>query len=298
MGRKRMAAAFLLMLLFGLFIQAACVPAEALEKDPDDTFISLGADLTGAEKNIVLGIFGIEEADLGAYNVTTVTNQEEHQYLDPYLDRGTIGDRALSSVMVTIREKGYGIHVTTHNISYCTVGMYQSALATAGIRDADIMVAAPFSISGTAALIGAIHSYEGLTGQVMDSGQIDAASRELAVSSGLGMVLEDPDRAEQLIGMIKNEVIANDYSREEMGSIIEKTAYEIQISLTEEDRQKILDLMDEMKGLDLNIDDLKGQVSAVYSKLQDVDLSVEKEQAKGFLDRLWERLEHLVMALF
>lgn len=297
MGRRRMTAVFLLTLLF-IFIQTVCVSADVIDADTEDSFISLGADLTGAEKSIVLGIFGIEEEDLGVYRVISVTNQEEHQYLDAHMDRGIIGDRALSSVMVTSREKGYGIHVTTQNISYCTVGMYQSALATAGIRDADIIVAAPFSISGTAALIGAIRSYEGLTGQVMDSEQIEAASQELAVASSLGMALEDPARAEQLIGMIKNEVIANDHSREEVGAIIDKTASEMQISLTEGDRQKILDLMDEVKGLDLNIDDLKQQVSAVYSKLQKVDLGVEKEQAKGFLDRLWEKLEHFIVALF
>lgn len=304
MNGKRIVAVLLVFSVFHIFsiqvfsVQAAPVTAGGSGRDQGNTFIALGADLTEAEKDIVLGLFGLDEADLDVYRTTTVTNQEEHQYLGEYLDRGVIGNRALSSVMVTSREEGYGIHVTTQNISYCTVGMYQNALATAGVKDADIMVAGPFSISGTAALVGAIRSYEGLTGQAMDSDQIDAANRELAVASQLGQTLDDPAQAEQLIGMIKNEVISSEYSREEVRGIIDQTAAEMQISLTEEDEQKILDLMDQVKSLDLDVDTLKQQVADLYTKLQNVDLSVEKEQAEGFLERLWGKLEGFMVALF
>ncbi len=304
MNGKRMIAVLLIFCVFCIFsaqvflVQAAPVTAGGSGRDPGDTFIALGADLTEAEKDIVLGLFGLDETDLDVYRTITVTNQEEHQYLGAHLDRGVIGNRALSSVVVTSREEGYGIHVTTQNISYCTVGMYQNALATAGVRDADIMVAGPFSISGTAALVGAIKSYEGLTGQIMDSEQIDAANQELAVASQLGQTLEDPARAEQLIGMIKNEVISSEHSREEVRGIIDQTAAEMQISLTEEDKQKILDLMDQVKSLDLDVDALKQQAANLYSRLQNMDLSVEKEQAEGFLERLWEKLEGFIVALF
>lgn len=295
MDRRKKAAFLLALLVFSM--QVISVFGDSLDRRPDNSYISLGADLTDAEKNIVLSHFGLDEADLAAYPVIFVTNQEEHQYLGGYLDRGVIGERALSSVMVTAREEGYGIHVTTQNISYCTVGMYQNALATAGIKDADIAVAGPFSISGTAALVGAIKSYEGLTGQAMDHDQIDAANQELAVSSELGKVLDNPAQAEQLVSIIKDRVISNDYNLEEVGGVIDQTAAEMEISLTQADRQKILDLMGQVKDLDLDIEDLKQQVSNLYEQLQSVDLSVEKEQAKGFLNRLWEKLEGFVYSL-
>lgn len=296
MSRSRVAA-FLLVLL-SLTMQIVCVHAAESDINSANSFISLGADLTDAERQIVLGFFNLDEVDLSNYNVITITNQEEHEYLDAHLDKGLIGNRALSSVMVTTREKGYGIHVITQNISYCTVGMYQNALATAGIKDADIMVVGPFSISGTAGLLGAIRSYEGLTGQAMDSEQIEAANQELAVSSRLGQVLDDPVRAEQLISIIKDKVIDNDYSQEKVGEIIDQTAAEMQISLTEEDRQRILELMDQVDKLDLNMEDIKLQISDLYAQLQNVTLHVEEEQAKGFLNRLWERFESFVMTLF
>lgn len=295
MGRRRKAAFLMALLIFS--VQAVSVSGDEFDRNSDNSYISLGADLTDAERNIVLSYFGLDEEDLESYPVISVTNQEEHQYLGDYLDRGVIGGRALSSVMVTTREEGYGIHVTTQNISYCTVGMYQNALATAGLKNVDIRVAGPFSISGTAALVGAIKSYEGLTGQIMDSEQIDAANRELAVSSELGKVLDNPAQAEQLVSMIKEQVISNDYNLEELGKIIDQTAAEMQISLTEGDKQKILDLMSQVNDLDLNIEDLKQQVSHIYEQLQSVGLSVEKEQAKGFLNRLWEKLEHFMYSI-
>ena len=49
-----------------------------------------------------------------------------------------IGTRALSSVLIEKKDKGNGIKVTTSNITYCTTGMYQNALATAGVTDADV----------------------------------------------------------------------------------------------------------------------------------------------------------------
>ena len=74
-----------------------------------------------------------------------------------------IGTRALSSVTVEQKDDGNGVNVTTQNISYCTSGMYRNALITAGIKNADVKVAGPFKISGTAALVGVMKAYEEVT---------------------------------------------------------------------------------------------------------------------------------------
>ena len=106
---------------------------------------------------------GIELTDLDKYDVVYVNNDEEHKYLDSYISKSEIGKRSLSSVLITEDKKGAGLSVSTHNINYCTVGMYKNALATAGIADAKIIVAGPFPISGTAALVGTLKAYEEMT---------------------------------------------------------------------------------------------------------------------------------------
>ena len=124
--------------------------------DGETPYISFGADLrAGRESERCWNYFGLTEADLEKCNVNTVTNAEEHQYLDAYVTNDHIGSRALSSVAVMEAKKGSGITVTTKNINYCTASMYENALATAGVEDANVVVVGPFDMSGTAALIGA-----------------------------------------------------------------------------------------------------------------------------------------------
>ena len=63
-------------------------------EDGDTPYISFGADLREDEKAKVLELFGITEADLEKCDVNTVTNAEEHQYLDAYITNDHIGSRS------------------------------------------------------------------------------------------------------------------------------------------------------------------------------------------------------------
>ena len=151
----------------------------------DKPYLSLGADLTPDQRATVLGFMGIELTDLDKYDVVYVNNDEEHKYLDSYISKSEIGTRSLSSVLITEDKKGAGLSVSTHNINYCTVGMYKNALATAGIADAKIIVAGPFPISGTAALVGTLKAYEEMTGKKLDDKVTDAAMDELVTTGEL-----------------------------------------------------------------------------------------------------------------
>ncbi len=151
-------------------------PLSAKADQIDAPYLALGADLNETEKSTVLSLLEINEADLSSYQVITVTNADEHKYLDSYLDSSVIGTRALSSVLIEKKDKGNGIKVTTSNITYCTTGMYQNALATAGVTDADVRVAGPFNISGTAALVGAMEAYSNMTGETLKAENADAGT--------------------------------------------------------------------------------------------------------------------------
>lgn len=277
-------------LLTASMIFALPVTAMADREDAilDKPYISLGADLNPTERATVLQLLGVSESDLANYTVTEITNAMEHEYLDSYLSSSLIGSRALSSVLVEGKEEGYGIKVTTNNISYCTVSMYQNALATAGIKNADIKVAGPFKISGTAGLVGAIKSYENMTGQKISDENVETATNELVVTSDIGENIGDSEKAAELVGFVKNEVASGNLSEDEISSLIDEAASEMQISLSEEDKQKILDLMDKINGLDLDVNQLKEQVEGLYEKLQDLDLDIQinSEQAQNFFQRL------------
>lgn len=269
------------------------------------TYLSLGADLNDQEKATVLDLLGIAGEDLDNYEVYEVTNDQEYEFLGSYMDASLIGDRALSSAMVTEREDGYGIQVETHNIIYCTKGMYQNALATAGVENADVVVAGPFEITGTAALVGAMKAYEKMTGEVIDPELADGATNELIVTSDLADSIGDSGKAEELIAAIKEIVVANEYTDpEEIEAVIDDVANKLEISLSEEDRQLIRELMEKLGSLDLNLENIKKQASALYDRISNLDLSdygITEESVNGFfasIGQFFVDLFNKIMSLF
>lgn len=242
------------------------------------SYVSLGADLTDKEKETVLNLLNIDNID--DYEVEYITNEQEHEYLDEYLSASVIGHRALSSVF--IQEGGSGIEVKTYNIGYCTEGMYRNALATAGMENASVTVAGPFNISGTAALVGAMKAYESMTGEKVSEENLDAANQELVVT---GEVAESvgQEEAEQLMALVKEKVIAEDLKQpEEIMQAVDDAAQQLEISLSEEDKQMIRDLMKKIGSLDLNIDQLREQAKEIYNKLEDMGLKFDQ----SFFDKL------------
>ena len=121
----------------------------------------------------------------------------------------------MSSVVVEKKEEGTGIKVKTSNISYCTTGMYQNALATAGLENAEVRVAGPFNISGTAALVGAMKAYGEMTGETINPENADAATEELVITSELGESLGEQEQAEALIGAVKDIIVAEEVEEPE-----------------------------------------------------------------------------------
>lgn len=273
--------------------------ADRVDAVLDKPYVALGADLNPSEREKVLGLLGVTEEDLKGYDVITVTNADEHKYLDSYLDAGVIGSRALSSVMVVGKETGNGINVNTSNISYCTPGMYRNALITAGVEDADITVAGPFSISGTAALVGAIKAYETMTGEEVSEESLDAANNELVITGEIVESVGDADKVEELIALVKQEVAQGEISsREDIARLVDQAVEELEVQLTDEDREKIVGLMDKIEGLDLNVDAIKQQAQDLYEKLDRLDFQFDKESVGNFLTRIVDAIVGFLRNLF
>ena len=80
------------LLLTGVIMASCSMPVYADREDAklDVPYISLGADLNAQEKASVLELLGVSEKDLEDYTVATVTNKDEHNYLDSYLDKSAL----------------------------------------------------------------------------------------------------------------------------------------------------------------------------------------------------------------
>lgn len=237
-------------------------------KKNDKPYLALGEDLSAEQRATVLAIMGIDASKLSDYDVVYINNSEEHQYLGSYIDSDKIGSRSLSSIVIVQREKGNGIQISTNNISYCTVGMYKNALATAGIQDADIIVAAPFAISGTAALVGVFKAYTQMTGDVIDEENIDAALHELVVTGNLEASGGDSDEIEGMIAYVKQAVVEHDLSDEtEIREAIAKGCKKFNITLNDEEINEIVKVMQKISDLDLDLDKILNAAQSVYDKI-------------------------------
>lgn len=281
--------------------------ADAIVENEHVPYLALGADLTDAQLDVVLAEMGISKEELANYNVVYITNEEEHEYLDGYIDSSVIGTNALSCVMVKETNTGSGLRLTTRNIDYCTIAMYRNALVTAGVENADILVVGPFPLSGTAALIGAMKAYENMSGETLEEEAKTAALAELVitgevVSSGAGE--EEANKLQEFIDYVKAEVIAGDLADwDAILDVIENAELEFDISLTDEQKEKIAELMQKIADLDIDPSKLLEQVGDLYDKYGETILAEAKEVLDGIFTEevkqsLWDSVKSFFSTLW
>ena len=240
-------------------------------KKDDKPYLALGADLSDDQKNTVLSLMGIDPANLANYNVTYVTNAQEHQYLDSYVDSSKIGSKSWSSVVIVKRKKGNGLNISTNNITYCTVGVYKNALTTAGITDADIIVAGPKPISGTAALVGIFEAYEAMTGEAVQDNVVDAALNELVVTGELEASIQGltDQEVEEFIAYIKSLIAEKGLTDEKsINEAIDEACDKYGVTLSDDERQKIVDLLLKITSLGIDLSGLVDYAASLYNSFK------------------------------
>ena len=204
--------------------------------------------------------------------------------------------RALSSVVIVKREKGEGIHISTKNISYCTVGMYKNALATAGLEDADVIIAGPFPLSGTAALIGAMKAYADMEEETIDTDSLDAAMNEIVVTGELNESLGEDVQTEEFMAYVKQKVVEGGLkSKDRIQEVIAEACDKFEIVLNDSEKAQVASLMEKIGSLDINVDSLLEQAGSIYDSLK------EMEKSSGFLSRIaafFKDLFNAVMQFF
>lgn len=263
-------------------------------KKSDKPYLSLGADLSEEQRASVLAIMGINPENLEQYDVSYVTNAEEHQYLDAYVDASQIGSKSWSSIVIVEREKGNGLNISTNNISYCTVGMYKNALATAGVTDADIIVAGPQRISGTAALVGIFKAYEQMKGEEIQENVVDAALNELVITGELAESIEglDNEEVEEFIAYVKS-VIAKENLSDEAGinQAINEACEKYGVTLSDSERQQIQDLLLKISSLGIDLSGLVDYAESLYNSYKDGgEININKEGIFAAIEHYFSKM--------
>lgn len=278
---------FLLLLMFSLSFQPVMAAV-------GDRVITLGADLTPKEKQDILAEFNQAAND----KIIVVTFDDEVHYFPGTTRTG----RELSSSLITFKDKGNGIQVTkSSNITQVSNEMYQNALLTAGIQDADISVTAPEPVSGTAALTGIFKAFETTTGKKLNTDRVQAANQEITDTAKLGQNLGDQKLAADFIKRLKEEVQKNRPQTDaDYQNLIEKVAKEMGIQLTPEQIQSLVDLLKKLNSLNIDWASLGSQLQNIGKKVGDYTKE-HPQQVNAILDffkQVITSLQHLISSLF
>lgn len=270
-----------------------------------DTIAILGEDLTDQEKDDLMKEFGVTQDTV----ILTISNAEEHEALDGLIPAAQIGTRAISSVMVTYKKAGSGMNIRMSHITYVTPQSYADALITLGITDADIVVSAPYDVSGTAALTGIMKGFEKLTGETIDEEVKEAVNEEALLSTDLAQELTDAlgtDDAQETVSNIISDIKVainekNPQTVEEIEQIIRDVLQKYGITISDELFNRLVALFNKMKDLDIDWQQVANSIeegaNQLFDKLMD---SANSDEARGFfqkigdwLSKLWEQIKSL-----
>ncbi|EKF34829.1 DUF1002 domain-containing protein [Bacillus xiamenensis] len=247
-----------------------------------DVIVTLGQDLTAADRQKVLDELNPPE------NATKieVTNKEEHEYLGKYIPSSQIGSRALSSSSITIEKSGSGLTVDTHNIKTITDEMYLNALMTAGVKDAKVVVTAPFEVSGTAALTGLLKAYEVSSDKAIPEDVKQVANEELVTTSKLGDSI-GKDNASALIAKIKDDIAKNGVPKttKEVEEKVDQAASDLNLNLTQEQKDQLVSLFDKMKNINIDWKQVGSQIDKAKDKITKF---IESDEGKNLLQKIWD----------
>ena len=261
----------LMCILLAMCILCSFGSALAVNAQPGEARAVIGANLTEEQIATVYSMFNVER---GSVTELRVTNAEERSYLENFVDSSLIGTNSISCAYIEILEEGEGLQIATQNLSWCTQEMFVNALVTGGISDARIIVAAPFEVSGTAALTGIYKAYEDITGEKLDEAAKLLSTQELVITGELADEIGSYDAVEIVneLKLILNET--KNMTDEELKAQIETIASEYNIKLVDSQYDQLISLCRAFENMDS--DELKAKVEYVQNTAKKLAEAQEK----------------------
>lgn len=284
---KRIAA-----VICSLSLAVALVPTPAFADSGE--IVTLGADLSQEQKDTVLNFFGLDENSLNNVEVITVTNKDEHEYCDDSIPSSVTGSRTLSCSYIQPTTSG-GIQVKTANLTYVTSSTLYNALQTAGVENCNLVVTAPFEVSGTGALTGVFMAYKE-QGKAIDSAKADAAVDEMYTTAG--MQQEYGDDIAKVISDVKSQALSSaaDMTDAQIRQLIKDKAAEYGVNITDSDIDSLVSLIDKLKKLNYDADAFSKTLQDATDALN--NLTSQSEGFVGWLQGLMSSIGDFFSGLF
>ena len=247
-------------MIAALFCSACLVAGSVNPVFADATkVVTLGADLSDAQKQTMMKYFNVSADQV---QILTVTNQDEHNHLDNIAPQEQIGSHTLSCAYVKPTQSG-GIKVRTANLNWVTGNMIATSLSTSGVKNCEVIAACPMEVSGTGALTGIQMAYEKASGEKLDATKTKLANQEIVTTGELADKV-GKDQATTVVNQSKMDVIQNDVQNaDEIQNIVINVANQNNISVNQDDIDKIVSLLQQIAQQGYNYDDVKQTLEQV-----------------------------------
>ncbi|XKE95245.1 DUF1002 domain-containing protein [Metaplanococcus flavidus] len=262
---KKLIATIAMILMVSTLIPSWAAANVGINEKYGVPIVVYGGNLSEDEKASVAESLSVEEeAEVEEIEVTG-------EDLVTYIKDGDTRARMFSSAKITRKDEGEGLViqiVTPDNITQVTTEMYANAMLTAGIENATVEVAAPKPVTGHSALVGIYKAYE-VNGEQLDPERTDVANDELEVATELAEGVDEAKVSELLTEIKKQIAEQNPASREDVEQIVEEQLSKLQIELSPEDRQLLIDLMDRIRQLDIDFSQWSTQLEDLSKTIED-----------------------------
>lgn len=237
--------------------------------------VTLGANLSEEQKTSMYDYFGTSADKV---ETIEVTNADERKYMEGIASEAQIGTRTYSCSYVEPTTSG-GIQVKVANLTFVTSSMIASTLTTSGVENCNVVAASPIEVSGTGALTGIMMAYETASGETLNEDQKATATEELITTGELADAVGQQE-ATDLMNEVKGEVIEEGLTDpSEIQDAVNDAAEKYNITLTQEQMDKITALMESISQYDYDVKAFKETLDNLSGK------------EEGFFAKIWESIK-------
>jgi len=248
--------------LLGLFVLlvAMAVQAGFAQEKPQGKTITLGESLNDPQRQELLDYFKADPDD----DVRTVTFDDTVKAMQGIFDMSGFSPTAYSSTALECRVLGDGLDVTTRSIQTVTPAIYAMALVTAGIGDANLVVAAPNEITGVTGLTALAGVFQSWDSAPCESGDTTKTRQRLAleeltltVSIGQGLfaggVLDGIQRASVVVLETQKAIVIDDLTtNEQIDEALAAEEAKQAVSIPADQREKLADMFVRLAAEDID----------------------------------------------
>lgn len=116
--------------------------------------------------------------------------------------------------------------------------------------------------------------------------------QEIISDNTIDSLASDPDAVVDIIMNVKDAVAQQDISDDQIKSLIKSAENTVGVSLTDEEENKVVKIVKQIKDTNIDEDQLRSTVTKVYDKLE--EMGIGKEEVKGILHKLADFVKSLL----